>query len=374
MAITVTVVGAGAFGGWTALHLLRAGCRVTLVDAWGPGHSRASSGDETRVIRGSYGPNEIYTQMVARAIPIWQESQRRWGVKLFHQNGALWMAGTPGNDSYEKSSLENIRRAGMPCEKISAAEGKRRWPQMNWDGIEWAVHETGAGHLFARRACQAVMEGFVAENGAYRTEAVDAAAVLRSPVSDRYVFAGGPWLGQMFPDALGKLITATRQEIFYFGTAAGDVQFSEERFPTWVDNSPARFYGIPGNQWRGFKVAEDVAGPAFDPTNGDRRITDSGLARARAYLARRFPALKDAPLTESRVCQYEMSPDGDLIIDRLPGFEHVWIAGGGSGHGFKLGPAVGDMVAKQVLGQSPVEPRFALARFAGKRSGVGERK
>ncbi len=374
MAITVTVIGAGAFGGWTALHLLRAGCRVTLVDAWGPGHSRASSGDETRVIRGSYGPNEIYTQMVARAIPIWQESQRRWGVKLFQQNGALWMAGTPGNDSYEKSSLENIRRAGMPCEKISAAEGKRHWPQMNWDGIEWAVHETGAGHLFARRACQAVMEGFVAENGAYRTEAVDAAAVLRSPVSDRYVFACGPWLGQMFPDVLGKLITATRQEIFYFGTAAGDARFTEERFPTWVDNSPARYYGIPGNQWRGFKVAEDVAGTAFDPTNGDRRITESGLGRARAYLARRFPALKDAPLTESRVCQYEMSPDGDLIIDRLPGFEHVWIAGGGSGHGFKLGPAVGDMVAKQVLGQAPVEPRFALARFAGKRSGVGERK
>ena len=115
MAITVTVIGAGAFGGWTALHLLRAGCRVTLVDAWGPGHSRSSSGDETRVIRGSYGPNAIYTQMVARAIPIWRESQRRWRVKLFEQNGALWMAGTPGNDSYERSSLDNIRQAGMPC-------------------------------------------------------------------------------------------------------------------------------------------------------------------------------------------------------------------------------------------------------------------
>ncbi len=374
MAISVTVVGAGAFGGWTALHLLRAGCKVTLIDAWGPGHSRSSSGDETRVIRGSYGPNAVYTQLVARAIPLWRESQKRWGVKLFEQNGALWMAGTPANDSYEKASADNIRRAGMPLEEVSAAQGKRRWPQMNWDGIAWAIHETDAGHLFARRACQAVMEGFVAESGAYRTEAVDVDAAIQHPASEHYVFACGPWLGQIFPDVLGKLITPTRQETFYFGTPAGDTRFSEEHFPTWVDNSPVRYYGVPGNQWRGFKLAEDIAGPAFDLTIGDRLVTESGLTRARTYLARRFPALKDAPLTESRVCQYEMSPDGDLIIDRLHGSEHVWIVGGGSGHGFKLGPAVGEMVAKQVLGQAPVEPRFALARFAGKPSGVGERK
>ena len=381
MAISVTVIGAGAFGGWTALHLLRAGCKVTLVDAWGPGHSRASSGDETRVIRGSYGPNAIYTQMVARAIPMWKENQRRWGVKLFEQNGALWMAGTPGNDAYEKASVANIRDAGMPYEEVSAAEGRRRWPQMNWDGISWAVHERDAGHLYARRACQAVMEGFVAENGAYRQELVDASSsaalqVGRGGGADRYVFACGPWLGRLFPDALGKAITATRQEVFYFGTPAGDSRFNEEHFPTWVDNGPARYYGIPGNQWRGFKVAEDVVGPVFDPTTGDRRITDAGLARARTYLARRFPGLKEAPLTESRVCQYEMSPDGDLIVDRLPGAGHVWIVGGGSGHGFKLGPAVGEMVARQVMGTAAIEPRFGLARFAGKKDGasIGERK
>jgi glycine/D-amino acid oxidase-like deaminating enzyme len=369
MAISVTVVGAGAFGGWTALHLLRAGCKVTLADAWGPGHSRASSGDETRVIRGSYGPNAIYTEMVARAIPMWKENQQRWCVKLFEQNGAIWMAGR-ADDAYERAAVENIRRAGMPFEVLSAPQGKRRWPQMNWDGISWAIHESEAGHLFARRACQAVMEGFVAEGGVYRQEVVD------GPPSgaDVSVFACGPWLGRVFPDVLGRLITPTRQEAFYFGTPAGDTSFSEERFPTWVDNGPSRYYGIPGNEWRGFKVAEDVAGPAFDPTTGDRRVSETGLAGARAYLSRRFPMLKDAPLTESRVCQYEMSPDGDLIIDRLPGRDDVWVVGGGSGHGFKLGPAVGEMVTKQVLGQSSAEPRFALARFDGKPAGVGERK
>ena len=371
MAISVTVVGAGAFGGWTALHLLRAGCRVTLLDAWGPGHSRSSSGDDTRVIRGSYGPNAFYTQMVSRAIPMWKDNERRWGVKLFEQIGALWMAGSP-NESYEKASVENIRRAGMPFEELSAAEGKRRWPQMNWDGIAWAIHEKDAGHLYARRACQAVMEGFVAEGGVYRQETIEpGAALMASPC----VFACGPWLGRLFPEALGRLITSTRQEVFYFGTPPGDMRFNEEHFPAWVDNGPSRYYGISGNQWRGFKVAEDVAGPPFDPTGGDRNISQPGLEKARAYLARRFPLLAGAPLTESRVCQYEMSPDGDLIVDRLPGFEHLWIVGGGSGHGFKLGPAVGEMAARQVMGEAEIEPRFSLARFAGKTAtGVGERK
>ena len=376
MAISVTVVGAGAFGGWTALHLLRAGCKVTLVDAWGPGHSRASSGDETRVIRGSYGPNAIYTQMVSRAIPMWLENQQCWGVKLFEQNGALWMAG-PENDLYEQASLDNIRQAGMPFEKMSAAEGKRRWPQMNWDGLGWAIYEKDAGFLMARRACQAVMEGFVAEGGAYLQQAVEPASIAEgsSLRADQYVFACGPWLGQLFPDALGKLITATRQDVFYFGTPSGDTRFGEDRFPAWVDNSATRFYGIPGNQWRGFKVAEDVAGPVFDPTMGDRLVADSALGRARAHLKRRFPALSGAPVIETRVCQYEMSPDGDLIMDRLPGSSDTWIVGGGSGHGFKLGPAVGEMAARQVLGLAPIEPRFALARFAGQTvAGVGERK
>src|SRR5437870_6158018 len=117
MAISATVVGAGAFGGWTALFLLRAGARVTLVDAWGPGNSRASSGDETRVIRASYGPNSVYTEMVATAIPLWKENERRWNIRLLHQNGALWMAAA--NDDYEKASLENICRFGMAHEVVT---------------------------------------------------------------------------------------------------------------------------------------------------------------------------------------------------------------------------------------------------------------
>src|SRR5436190_10003507 len=207
------------------------------------------------------------------------------------------------------------------------------------------------------------MEGFLAENGVYVQASVQPGALAAFP-ADVYVFACGPWLGELFPDVLGALITPTRQETFYFGPPAGDTRFNEDRFPTWVDNSPVRFYGIPGNQWRGFKVAEDTPGKPFDPTNGERMATAEGLASIRKYLAYRFPLLKDAPLVETRVCQYEMSPDGGLIVDRHPGRDNIWLAGGGSGHGFKLGPALGEYIAQLALGKAKVKPEFGLARLA----------
>jgi glycine/D-amino acid oxidase-like deaminating enzyme len=371
MSLHVTVFGAGAFGGWTALHLLRSGARVTLVDAWGPGNSRASSGDDSRVIRGSYGPNAIYTGMVARSLPLWRENERRWGLRLFHRTGAIWIAG--GSDAYEKASVGNLKAAGLPFETLDHAECRRRFPQADWVGLDWAIFEQDAGYLLARRACQAVMEGLVAEGGRYVQERANAPNLDRWK-ADQFVFACGPWLAELFPDLLRGVLTPTRQEIFYFGTPAGDTRFDEGAFPTWVDNSPQRFYGIPGNQWRGFKLAEDTPGAPFDPTHGDRTVTPEGIANARRYLARRFPAMKRAPLVESRVCQYEMSADGGLIVDRLPGADRIWLAGGGSGHGFKFGPALGEHVANLVLGKESVKPEFALRRFEGARGAVGERK
>lgn len=368
---TAIVVGAGAFGGWTALSLLRAGCRrVKLVDAWGPGNSRSSSGDETRVIRGCYGPNAVYTQLVARALPMWRENEQRFGAKLLEPAGALWM----GSGAYERAAVRCLRDAGLPFEEVSAADGRARWPQMNWDGIEGAVYEPEGGFLYARRACQAVMRAVVTEGGEYVQQQADVANLAALGEADLYVIAGGPWLGALFPDV--ARVTATRQEAFYFGTPAGDARFDERHFPAWVDNSAVRFYGTPGNEWRGFKAAMDVPGAPVDPTSVDRTPTPAALARVREFLARRFPALADAPVLESRVCQYEMSPDGDLIVDRHPERANVWLVGGGSGHGFKLGPALGEMAARMVLGVEPVRAEFGLARFDGAMSArvVGERK
>ena len=158
---SVAVVGAGAFGGWTALQLLKKGAKVTLLDAWGPGNSRASSGGETRVIRGTYGSGRIYTQMVARALELWKQYEQQWNLKLFFPSGVLWMAGA--DDSYERAALPLMTEAGVPFEKLSAAECAKHWPQINFEGISWAVYEPDSGYLAARRACEAVLNAFLKE-------------------------------------------------------------------------------------------------------------------------------------------------------------------------------------------------------------------
>ena len=313
----VVVVGAGAFGGWTALFLLRSGAKVTLLDAWGPGNSRASSGGETRVIRATYGPDRVYVRMVARALELWRENEKRWGRRLYHRTGALWMVGK--DDAYEKASLPLLRESGIAFEELTTAEVAKRYPQIHLERIAWAIFEKDAGYLTARLACAAVLEGFLAEGGEYRQLSAAPAPIEGGKLTgitlpdgtkltaDVYVFACGPWLGKLFPEVLGNFIRPTRQEVYFFGTPAGDSRFSEEVFPVWIDRGERIFYGIPGNQWRGFKVADDTRGPAFDPTSGERVPSAEGMQAARDFLGYRFPALKGSPLLEARVCQYENS-------------------------------------------------------------------
>jgi glycine/D-amino acid oxidase-like deaminating enzyme len=179
-----------------------------------------------------------------------------------------------------------------------------------------------------------------------------------SLAADAFVFAGGPWLGRLLPDAVGAHVRPSRQEVHFFGTPAGDVRFAEERMPVWLDFGERIFYGIPGNEWRGFKVADDTRGPSFDPTGGERRATEESLRRARARHAERFADLARAPLVETRVCQYENSPDGHYLLGPVPDMENAWLAGGGSGHGFKLGPVVGEHMMQLVLGKAPPLARF----------------
>ena len=388
----VAVVGAGAFGGWTALHLLECGANVTLLDAWGPGNSRSSSGGETRIMRCAYGADKAYTDMAARSITLWQKYQRRWKRQLLHRSGVLWIS-SGREDSYERRSLETLRGAGIKFRRLSSVQMKKRWPQINLEGVDWGLYEPESGYLDARASCQAVVDAFTAAGGTYRQLAVvgklDGEHPTRSPgrpmreagfrtsqsmrnlelsdgsrlKADAFVFACGPWLGELFPRTIGDLIQPTKQEVFFFGTSPGDARFTDTHLPVWAENHDRFFYGIPGSDRRGFKVADDTRGPAFDPTNGERVVGQETLKLVREYVAFRFPALKDAPLLETRVCQYEQTPDSNFIIDRHPALENVWIAGGGSGHGFKHGPAIGEMVANLILKDGEPPATWHLDRF-----------
>lgn len=370
----IAVIGAGAFGGWTAWHLLQRGARVTLVDAWGAGHPRGTSSGETRLIRCGYGHKPLYTEWTVRALQLWKHWQREWKAPLFINSGVLWLCAR--EDDYICASIAALRKHKVPHERLSRRDLARRYPQFSTKGIAFAYWEPRAGFLRAKVATEAVARAVAAHrNGRVLLDQARAphsgrkeSALLASLETrggklraDFFVFACGPWLPQLFPDLLGRRIRATKQEIFFFGLPAGESRFTHPVMSPWIEIH-SDFYGVPAFDGRGFKIACDRPGPLFDPTTGDRSPEMESLRAARKYLAMRFPAMKGAPLAEVRVCQYERTPDANLVLDRHPRFGNVWLVGGGSGHGFKLGPAVGEMVAEQVLAARPraIPPQLRL--------------
>src|SRR5258708_2888388 len=177
-----------------------------------------------------------------------------------------------------------------------------------------------------------------------------------------FVFACGPWLPKLFPEVVGDRIHPTRQEVFFLGVPPGDARFGVPHMPAWLHhNHPDRVYSLPDLENRGFKVAFDTHGPVIDPDMETCTVGQDSIDRLRNYLREHVPALKDAPLVETRFCQYENTSNGDFLIDRHPEMENVWLVGGGSGHGFKHGPAVGEYVSSRILRNAPAEPRLSLA-------------
>ena len=364
------VIGAGVFGAWTAWHLLLAGQRVLLVDQYGPASARASSGGETRVIRMAYGPDEIYTRMSHRSLGMWKEFFARVArPELFRETGVLWMAAA--SDAAAAHSVTTLERLGIAHVVLDADAITRRWPQIVVPPGGWAIFEPESGGLMARRAVQAVVDDCLRGGAELRIDRAIAPtgdgrlADIRTASgetihAENFVFACGPWLGGVLPEVLGGRIFPTRQEVFYFGVAAGDRRFASPAMPVWLDFD-RDWYGFPDLDGRGFKLAHDTHGAAIDPDSMERLPSAARIASAREFLALRFPALTSAPLVGSEVCQYENTSNGDFVIDRHPAFDNAWIAGGGSGHGFKHGPAVGEYLAARMLNDGPVEPRFSVA-------------
>ena len=326
-------------------------------------------------MRGAYGPDQPYSAMAARALKLWAKYERKWKRQLLHRSGVLWMA-SGKDDSFERGSIQALREAGIKYLELSAAHIKKRWPQINSDGIEWGIFEPECGYLDARASCAAVVEAFVAAGGRYRQSSVLIEGLEESPLrdlslshssplkADGYVFACGPWMGRLFPKTIGNRIQATKQDVFFFGLPSREaIYFTDTHLPVWGDHRGRFYYGIPGSDRRGFKIADDTRGPVFDPTNGERTVNPKTLKQIREYLAFRFPALRDAPLVETRVCQYEQTRDGHFIIDRHPENQEVWLVGGGSGHGFKHGPALGEMVAELILKDRAPAAVWRLERF-----------
>jgi glycine/D-amino acid oxidase-like deaminating enzyme len=392
------VVGAGVMGAWSAFWAQAGGAganggagggrSVTLLDAWGAGHARSTSGHPTRVTRSAHGDDTLYARWAHEARSLWKRFQEEWGTTLHHETGVVWF----GDDrsTFEHRSAPVLAAAGIPHEVLDADEVEHRWPQIGTAGVAQALWEPQAGVLLARHSVQQTVAAFERVGGRSAIAAVRPGRAsggrLRSVVeadgrewsADTFVFACGPWLPRLFPDELGGVVRITKQDVVYVGVPAGATQpFSAGACPTWADHHNA-YYGVPALGDDGFKIAPDRYGPVFDPSAGERVVDPDSIRLARAYLARRFPGLATAPVTNARVCQYETTPDGHFLIGRLPGYENVWILGGGSGHGFKHGPLLGSYAVGRIDGAAegawfgPDEARFRVGpRTASAAAGTG---
>jgi sarcosine oxidase len=363
----VAVIGAGAFGGWTALSLREQGARVTLIDAYGAGNPRASSGDESRLLRLSYGKREIYTRWAARAAGLWDERQREFGRQLYYPNGSLRVMAS-AEMAAQRAVFDKL---GIGYDVLSPDEVRHRWPQVNYDDAEAIFYEPTGGVVKARESMIAVAEAFARKGGKVMIGHVELHPSLlnnapivtidkRPLVAGAYVFACGPWLPKVMPALLGDRIRVPRREIFYIGSPIDDHRYRWEHLPNLADMDTYTAFDID----YGIKIAAKLTDIAMDPDDGTRLPTAFLASQIQAYVAKRMPGLVGQPIVATRICQTEYTDNSDFIIDRHPDHANIWIAGGGSGHGFKMGPALGVYISGRVLGHSSDPDEAALFSLA----------
>jgi sarcosine oxidase len=355
---SVIVIGAGVFGASVADRLAREGWEVTLVDKFEPGHPRAESGGETRLIRCSHGPDPYYARSARRALELWREL----GEGVLVESGVAWFARR--EDGWEADSERVLRAAGVPVERMSPEEGAGLFPSVAVDDLAFVLHEPEAGVLRAADGVRALVAR-AREAGARivvgEAKPVENAVSLNAErrEADVVVWACGAWLGRLFPELVPMRVTF--QQLVLFEAPP------EWNGPGWVDFDAA-FYGHARVEGIGFKVGPDMDGVEVDPDTRPLEATDEAITIASQYLARRFPALAGAPVASAPGCHYGLTPDGQFLCAKHPEHQNVWLLGGGSGHGYKHGPALAEHVEAVLAGRAEPEPRFALGERAPARS------
>ena len=359
------IVGAGTFGASLAWHLAGRGDEVVLVDQFEPGDTRATSGGETRLIRCSHGADADYTASARRARVLWKQVEAESGEELMLECGMAWFAHS--SDGWEAASLRTMRALGIPAERLEVADAARLFPSVRGDDLEFVLFEPEAGVVRAQRAVQILARQAVRHGARLvrsRAHPDGDAVVLEHGARlecDLVVWACGGWLTHLFGDLVP--VTVRRQELLFFD---GGAAWQSPAVPGWVDYDRA-MYGTADVDRLGVKAALDLEGPLIDP---DAALDDrpQTVGTVRSYVHARFPGLARARLLMTRTCRYELTPDSHFIAARHPECERVWIVGGGSGHGFKHGPAMAERIAIAIAGGGALPDRFALGERISARS------
>jgi len=308
------------------------------------------------VIRYGHGADEFDTDLAWRSRALWRRLEQQAGQELLIETGVLWLARE--DDGWEAACERTLLEREIPVQRLDLQAVSSIYPSFDAQGLRFGLLEPAADVIHARRGVGTLVELAVARGArllrGFARPAGNAVDVDGTRLSaDRVIWACGPWLDRVFP-ALVEL-RVTRRE--YFNFAVG---------PGWGRDVPVFYdfqgpiYGLPDVEGHGWKVAPDSATKDFDPDTTDRRLSSVKEQEARDYLSARFPALADAPLVGGRVCQYELTADNEFVVAPHPEHPDVWLLGGGSGHGFKHGPALAEYVVGLLEGRHTALPRHAL--------------
>lgn len=411
----IVVIGAGIWGSFTAYHLRTSGAKVTLVDAYGPGNARSTSGDESRGVRSSYGDRpgtqgELWMLWARESMQRWKAFDEEWGrdlrLNLFHVTGDLILR--EDWDNFQLRCKLWWDKHKIPYSVIHPEDVRKSFPVIGTDDITAVLYEPDAGVVRARRATQTVAAAFEklggqivigratpskVAGGRLEEIALDTGTTLRA---DTFVYAVGPWLGKTFPDLFAKKMRVPIGYVCYFATPIGDHRFTYPNLPSYnfpgvtgwpalpVDNRGFRVRGSEraptppqtvangngagsrsatapavdtgsnaanaGGARQSGQAQTDVPPQQQDPDTSDRWANQERIDGSRRFVAHRFPLLKDAPIAQTHACHYELTSNGNFVVDRHPQMSNVWIAGGGNAEGFKFAPKIGDYVAQRVLG------------------------
>lgn len=369
--MTVIVVGAGINGVTSAIELKKRGHKVVLVDPGPLPHPLAASTDISKAVRAAYGPDEDYTALAERCIPIWREWNTKFGIELYHETGVLFVCNErmrPGDFEFESARV--LESHGHPIERFDEFTFHQRFPAFAEDRFHDGFFDPQAGYAESGRVVATLSE-YARSRGVDLRERAKfvgldehddrvAGIVLedRHRISgDAVVMATGAWTPYLLPFTR-KFLHATGHPIFHLRPKQPNF-FLPKRFPFFgADISTTGFYGFPLHQGV-VKIANHGAGREMSPDSAERTVTREDENALRAFLRSTIPSLVDAPIVYSRVCMYSDTNDGDFWIAPDPERRNVIIATGDCGHGFKFAPVLGEITADAVEGK----PNAILQKF-----------
>lgn len=360
------IIGSGIYGITAALELHRRGHRVGVIDPGPIPHPLAASTDISKAVRAEYGADEEYTRMMEEAFPRWRAWNEEFGETLYYEWGVTMLTRSPmAPGGYEYESYQICKRRGHPLERLDSSEIRRRFPAWNADLYVDGYFNPQGGwaasgrvvEVLANKARQVGINLFAGQTADVLLNEGDRVVGVHTREgeifhADTTVVAMGTWSWLLVPE-LQQVMKSVGMPVVHL-KPADPTLFAPPLFSNWAaDVARTGWYGFPLHPQAGVvKVGFHGPGPQLHPEKDERVVTEADIRRLRAFLAETFPALANAPVVYTRRCLYCDTFDEHFWIDRHPAQRGLVVAAGGSGHAFKFGPILGEMIANVVEGQA----------------------